>query len=262
MGTTTKKSSGKKASAQKKASSSKTSKKSQKRSGGAIAVIIVIVIAVALLYLFGPRETMIHLVYDYTGIVLPEALPWEYRDEVVSETNTTPQVTPQLSGDLPTALEIPLCAHTADSHEVHEYTGFTLCYREQYEQAEWVAYEINTAELVKEASRTDDFRPDSRISTGSATLADCAQYKVALCAEGMEADEIWLIEAKDDTALEKLQQRAQTRIEAKLGEAAYYVPDQYAVIEKAELVVIGRYIALLVSPDVDTLKATFEAAFQ
>ena len=93
-------------------------------------------------------------------------------------------------------------------------------------------------------------------------VADCAQYKVALCAEGMEADEIWLIEAKDDTALEKLQQRAQTRIEAKLGEAAYYVPDQYAVIEKAELVVIGRYIALLVSPDVDTLKATFEAAFQ
>ena len=93
-------------------------------------------------------------------------------------------------------------------------------------------------------------------------VADCVQYKVALCAEGMEADEIWLIEAKDDAALEKLQQRAKTRIEAKLDEAANYVPDQYAVIEKAELVVIGRYIALLVSPDVDTLKATFEAAFQ
>lgn len=93
-------------------------------------------------------------------------------------------------------------------------------------------------------------------------VADCAQYKIALCAEGMEADEIWLIEAKDDAALEELKQRAQTRIEAKLGEAAYYVPDQYAIIQKAELVVIGRYIALLVSPDVDTLKATFEAAFQ
>lgn len=93
-------------------------------------------------------------------------------------------------------------------------------------------------------------------------VADCAQYKIALCAEGMDADEIWLIEAKDDAALEKLQQLAETRIEAKLGEAAFYVPDQYAIIEKAEVVVIGRYIALLVSPDVDTLKATFEAAFQ
>ena len=93
-------------------------------------------------------------------------------------------------------------------------------------------------------------------------VADCAQYKIALCAEGMDADEIWLIEAKDDAALEKLQQLAETRIEAKLAEAAFYVPDQYAIIENAEVVVIGRYIALLVSPDVDTLKATFEAAFQ
>lgn len=172
MGTTTKKSSGKKASAQKKASSSKTNKKSQKKSGGAIAVICIIVIAVALLYLFGPRETMIHLVYDYTGIVLPEALPWEYQDVVVSDSGTASQAAPQLSGELPSALEIPLCAHTSDSHEVHEYIGFSLCYREKYEQAEWVAYEINTAELVKEASRTDDFRPDPKISTGSATLAD------------------------------------------------------------------------------------------
>lgn len=93
-------------------------------------------------------------------------------------------------------------------------------------------------------------------------VADCAQYKIALCGEGMRADEIWLIEAKDDAALEKLQQRAQTRIESKLDETISYVPDQYVIVEKAELVVIGRYLALLVSPDVDTLKATFEAAFQ
>ena len=93
-------------------------------------------------------------------------------------------------------------------------------------------------------------------------VADCVQYKVALCAEGMRADEIWLLEAKDDAALEKLQSRAQTRIEAKLGETISYVPDQYVIVEKAQLVVIGNYIALLVSPDVDTLKATFEAAFQ
>ena len=93
-------------------------------------------------------------------------------------------------------------------------------------------------------------------------VADCVQYKVALCAEGMRADEIWLLEAKDDAALEKLQSRAQTRIEAKLGETISYVPDQYAIVEKAQLVVIGRYVALIVSPDVDTLKATFEAAFQ
>ncbi|AEE16532.1 DNA/RNA non-specific endonuclease [Treponema brennaborense] len=69
-------------------------------------------------------------------------------------------------------LALPVCARTADSHETHSYEGFTLCYREAYEQAEWVAYEINRAELVKEAARSDNFRADPAITTGSATPAD------------------------------------------------------------------------------------------
>lgn len=91
---------------------------------------------------------------------------------------------------------------------------------------------------------------------------DCVQYKIALCAEGLRADEVWLIEAKDETSLETLRQLAQTRIEAKLEETVTYVPDQYGIVEKAELLVNGRYLALLISPDVEALKAGFEAAFQ
>lgn len=91
---------------------------------------------------------------------------------------------------------------------------------------------------------------------------DCVQYKVAICAEGMRADEVWLIEAKDATALENLRQLAQTRIEAKLDETVSYVPDQYVIVEKAELLVNGMYLALLISPDVDAMKTGFEAAFQ
>ena len=56
--------------------------------------------------------------------------------------------------------------------------------------------------------------------------ADCTQYKVAICAEGMRADEVWLIEAKDEAALETLRQLAQTRIESKLDETVTYAPDQ------------------------------------
>ena len=78
----------------------------------------------------------------------------------------------------------------------------------------------------------------------------------------MRSDEVWLIEAKDDASLESLRQLAQTRIEAKLDETVSYAPDQYAVVEKAELLTNGRYLALLISPDVDALKAGFEAAFQ
>lgn len=91
---------------------------------------------------------------------------------------------------------------------------------------------------------------------------DCTQYKVAICAEGLRADEVWLLEAKDQAALETLQQLANTRIQAKLDETVTYVPDQYVIVEKAEVLTNGLYLALLISPDVDTLKAEFEAAFQ
>lgn len=90
----------------------------------------------------------------------------------------------------------------------------------------------------------------------------CAQYQVALCGEGMRVDEVWLIEAKDDAELEKLHQLAETRIQAKLDETVSYVPDQYPIVEKAELLTNGRYLALLISPNVAELKAGFEAAFQ
>ena len=78
----------------------------------------------------------------------------------------------------------------------------------------------------------------------------------------MRADEIWLIEAKDDAAMETLTALAQTRIQAKLDETESYVPDQFQIVQKAEVLTNGRYLALLISPDVDTLKAGFEAAFQ
>lgn len=75
---------------------------------------------------------------------------------------------------LPQNLEFPLCAgakHATD-HERRNYEYYSICYRESYEQAEWSAYCLTSEHLVKNASRSDDFRPDPEISTGSASLAD------------------------------------------------------------------------------------------
>src|SRR5574344_960277 len=81
-------------------------------------------------------------------------------------------------------LEIPLCPGTravssgmspqaaAPDHQVRKFSAYTICYRESYEEAEWAAYELDKSELTKASSRTDDFRPDPLITTGSATLAD------------------------------------------------------------------------------------------
>lgn len=93
-------------------------------------------------------------------------------------------------------------------------------------------------------------------------VEECAKYKVAICAEGLRADEVWLIQAKDEAALQNLKELAETRIVAKLDETETYAPDQYLIVQKAELLQNGLYLALLISPDVDTLKAGFEAAFK
>ena len=91
---------------------------------------------------------------------------------------------------------------------------------------------------------------------------DCVQYKVAICAEGLRADEVWLIEAKDDAAMQTLTNLAQARIQSKLDETESYAPDQYLIVQKAQVLTNGRYLALIISPDVDTMKAGFEAAFK
>lgn len=129
---------------------------------------------------------------------------------------------------------------------------------------ETVSMDVNALYESYSQYMPDMFYPDddTMLNFLGISAEDCAQYKVAICAEGMRTDEVWLIEAKDEASLETLRKLAQTRIESKLDETVTYAPDQYVIVEKAELLVNGLYLALLISPDVDTLKAVFEAAFQ
>jgi len=62
-------------------------------------------------------------------------------------------------------------ALTADT--ILSYSGFDLAYNEQYEQAAWVAYVLTREEIESgNIERTDNFRPDKNLATGSASLAD------------------------------------------------------------------------------------------
>ncbi len=62
-------------------------------------------------------------------------------------------------------------AHTTDC--IRSYTGFDLGYNEKYEQASWVAYVLTREEVESGTiNRTDNFRVDTSIATGSANLAD------------------------------------------------------------------------------------------
>lgn len=72
------------------------------------------------------------------------------------------------------SMEIPVCgaASHAHDHEIRVFKNYAICYRESYEQPEWAAYLLTKEMLAKNAARSNDFRPDPQISTGSATLAD------------------------------------------------------------------------------------------
>lgn len=87
-------------------------------------------------------------------------------------------------------LEIPLCPKNAltitaqnshgvldtpekeDSHQIISHAGYTLCYREKFEQPEWVSYTLDRAKTEKAVTRNDNFRPDPEVITGSAALSD------------------------------------------------------------------------------------------
>ena len=67
--------------------------------------------------------------------------------------------------------EIPLCA-LDKKRQIVQRSGYALCYNERHEQADWVAYTLDSEKLKKNAKRTNDFRPDFDILTGSAALED------------------------------------------------------------------------------------------
>lgn len=58
------------------------------------------------------------------------------------------------------------------SGEIVKHTYYTLAYSEEHEQAFWVYYVLTPDFINGTVSRTDDFRPDPLVSTGSASLAD------------------------------------------------------------------------------------------
>lgn len=88
----------------------------------------------------------------------------------------------------------------------------------------------------------------------------CKQVVVAVCSDGLRADEVWLIEAVDEGTLEELKSLADGRLTRKGEESITYSPEQYEVVKKAEVITAGNYLAVLVSPDVDALVKIFNEA--
>jgi endonuclease G, mitochondrial len=61
---------------------------------------------------------------------------------------------------------------SSTTSQIYEHTYYTFSYSEKDEQAEWVYYELTPEMLKGKQARTDDYRPDSTITTVSAQLED------------------------------------------------------------------------------------------
>jgi endonuclease G len=129
-----------------------------KKWGGGLAIVGVILYALA----------------EFAGIDTNDShkpKPKPKKDPVVvnPKTTTTTKDEPNLPTDgklknyLPKDTGLPIIKHSY----------FTLGYSEKDEQASWVAYELDKKRLLKGGvERTDNFRPDPNVSTGSSSPSD------------------------------------------------------------------------------------------
>ena len=117
--------------------------------------------------------------------------------------------------------------------------------------------EILAMENVPEMLPLD---PDMQLNFCGIDAADCRQSVVMICADSLRTDEIWMIEAVDEAALARIQTLAENRLTAKAEESITYSPEQYAVVQKAEIITVENYFVLLVSPEADALAAFVRGA--
>lgn len=89
---------------------------------------------------------------------------------------------------------------------------------------------------------------------------EVTEFAGAMKTDGITADEVLLLEAKDEETAAALVKKVQARLKAKSNEAKDYLPAQYKVIEEAKIVQQERYVALVVSPDVKVLTELWDKA--
>lgn len=72
----------------------------------------------------------------------------------------------------PAAVEELALPYCADPASIRHYSGFALLYSEEHEQPYWVVYLLTDDEVQGTYGRTDNFRADPHVATGSASLED------------------------------------------------------------------------------------------
>lgn len=193
--------------------SKKSKTKKRKISLWEIILIIAVVIFAVWFFYFGGKakiDSFLSKNFNTTSSELLNPKSENHQNQQEKSANQTQtSETSQNSANLESAfvknIEIPLCPATvngsAEDHEVHSYNGFQLCYRESYEDAEWVAYVLTREELNAVTERSNKFHSDKEISTGSATPSDYTNSGYDRGHLAPAADLVWSEESMNDSFL-------------------------------------------------------------
>ena len=102
--------------------------------------------------------------------------------------------------------------------------------------------------------------PDDMLDMYGIQAEDCTQYAAVISKSGIAADEIVLVESPDSAAAARVKQALDARYQAKLNETENYLPEQYAVVKACAVTSIGKFTAMIVSPEADKLTELYEKA--
>lgn len=113
---------------------------------------------------------LLTLLFQYLGLDIKEIFP----DEPIKPKKDSVVVNPQPVKDtIPTKPKIFLPKiDKLDKLELVEHNYFTLAYSEKHEQPQWVAYKLERKMLGAGTERSNDFRPDPSVKTGTALATD------------------------------------------------------------------------------------------
>lgn len=93
------------------------------------------------------------------------------------------------------------------------------------------------------------------------SAADLEEFKLYAPKTNMEANQILILKAKDQSQIEGIKECIDNEIQRQAASFKDYRPDQYTLIENNVLKVKGKYIFLVVSKDVDTITKSISNSF-
>ena len=77
------------------------------------------------------------------------------------------------------------------------------------------------------------------------------------CANGLKADEIWLVKLADEAAVQAMLDKARERIEVKANSLDKYLPAESELTRRGITAAAGNYVALFISPDAEQMQRIF-----